>query len=275
MEARTVPPLSAIAEADAARPAAIEVPSNRWLIHPVSRKLLPLAIRWDIHPNTVSIIGMICGAAAGWAYWHWRDPVMATLGFGLMIAWHICDGLDGKLARATGKASPAGRILDGLCDYSVFAMVLVPLALSQPRPRTMLAVALASGAAHALQSAWYEGERASWLRRAAGVFAVQPRAAIGGGVVALYDGAEARLGNRARPVDTVLAAQPASRAGYLAASAAILRQMAIFSANARTSAIWLACVAGMPWLYWLWELVGLSLLAPLFAWRLRRVEAAA
>jgi len=255
------------------RALSIETPTNRWFVHRISDALLAPAIRLGIHPNMVSLIGLGFGAAAGVAYVHWRDPWMATLGFVLMIGWHICDGLDGRLARATGKVTALGRLLDGVCDYATFFMVLVPIALTFDNWPMVLTFGLIAGMAHALQSAFYEGERESWTRRSRGVFVAKPRSNAGGLIERSYNRIEASLGNCERPIDHWLAAHPDRLPGYLAASVPVMRMSAILSANSRTIAIWLACMAGFPVAYWVWELVGLSLIAFVLAARLRQVEA--
>ncbi|MGL4541713.1 MAG: CDP-alcohol phosphatidyltransferase family protein [Polymorphobacter sp.] len=257
----------------ASRPPTIEDPSNRWFVHRISGALLEPAIRIGIHPNAVSLIGLAFGAAAGVAYLQWRNPWMATLGFVLMIGWHVCDGLDGRLARATGKVSPLGRLLDGICDYATFFMVLLPMALGFSNWPATLALGLTAGAAHALQSAYFEAERESWIRRSRGVFAARQRSNAGGLIEAAYNRIESSLGNRERPVDGWLRAHPEQLPRYLAVTAPVMRWMTLLGANARTLAIWLACLAGFPVAYWLWELVGLSVIAVVLARHLRHVEA--
>jgi phosphatidylglycerophosphate synthase len=256
---------------DPARPDAIEDPSNLWFVHPLSWRLLPGALRLGIHPNTVSFAGMACGALAGLSYYHWRDPRFVLLGFALMVAWHVLDGLDGKLARASGKASPLGRLIDGLCDYLAFILVLVPLALSFENWPPVLALALASGAVHAMQSIWYEAERDAWKRRAAGQFNTAPRPLVAA-IAAPYHWFENKVAGP-RPIDHALAANPALLPAYLAASAPLVRQLSILSANNRTIAIALACLIGNPKLYWYWEIFALTALAFLMALRLRQREA--
>ncbi len=257
----------------AARPAVIEDPGNLWLVHPVADRLLPPALRLGIHPNTVSFAGMGCGALAGLCYWHWQQPAFVVAGFLFMLAWHIMDGLDGKLARASGKASPLGRVIDGICDYLVFILVIIPIALSLPDWQSALTLALVSGAFHAVQSAWYEGEREGWKRRARGRFITEQRAASGMGIEAGYNWIEQRLGSGTRAIDSDLAADPALLPAYLEATAPLLRQLSILSANNRTIAIALACLAGNPRLYWYWEIIALTLIAVVMAWRLRKREA--
>ncbi len=256
---------------DSARPDAIEDPSNLWLIHPISWRLLPVALKLNIHPNTVSLTGLACGALAGWCYWHWREPGLVLAGFALMFAWHVFDGLDGKLARASGKATAFGRVIDGVCDYLAFILVLVPIALSLADWQSALVLALASGAAHALQSVWYETERDAWKRRATGVFVTAPRPPMPA-IAAPYTLAETLITRGQVRMDKALADQPALLPAYLEATAPILRRLSILSANNRTLVIALACLAGNPKLYWYWELIGLSLVAFGMALWLRRCE---
>jgi phosphatidylglycerophosphate synthase len=144
-----------------ARPTEIEPPSNRLVVHRASAALLPVAVRLDIHPNTVTFAGLLFGLAAAACYVHWTDWRLATAGFVLMIGWHIMDGLDGQLARATGRSSDLGRLLDGVADYATFIAVYLVLALTHPQPQLAFALAAAAGLAHALQSQFYEGERAT------------------------------------------------------------------------------------------------------------------
>jgi phosphatidylglycerophosphate synthase len=259
------------------RPLEIEPLSNRLVVHRLSAALLPGAIRLGIHPNLVTSAGLLFGLAAGACYLQWADWRFATAGFLLMIGWHVMDGLDGQLARATARTSDLGRLLDGVADYATFVAVYLALAFTNPRPGLALALAIAAGAAHALQSQFYEGERATYIRRLAGRFRAVERPETGGFAERLYNRGEALLGNRARPFDTRLeAATPVERSRMLAAwqprAARALRAASLLSANGRTIAIWLAAIAGNPMLYWLWEIVGLTLVALAVARALRQAE---
>lgn len=251
----------------------IEDPSNLWLVHPISDRLLTPALRLGIHPNTISFVGMGFGALAGAFYWHWHDALAVVAGFFCMAAWHVMDGLDGKLARASGKSSPLGRLIDGLCDYMVFFLVLVPIVLTFDNWPPILALAVLSGLCHAVQSAWYEGEREAWKRRARGMFNIQPRPPARFWGERIYNTIEARLGAGTRPIDARLTAQPALLEPYLFATAPLLRRLSILSANNRTIAIAIACLLGNPILYWIWEILVLSLVALLLAQSLRSHEA--
>jgi CDP-diacylglycerol--serine O-phosphatidyltransferase len=255
-----------------ARPVQIEDLTNRFVIHRLSARLLPLAVRLGIHPNAVSLAGLACAFLSGAAYYHWRQPLAVLLGFLLMCGWHVCDGLDGQLARATGKATAFGRVVDGVCDYLAFFAVLIPVAISFPDWQAKLSLALTAGAAHAIQAAWYEGEREAWKRRARGEFMPQPRRTTGHWIEAGHNAMERALGTRAREIDPVLAAVPTARAPYFAATAPLLRALTPVSANGRTMAIPLFCLTGHAEWYWYWELFGLSLFALLMAALLRASE---
>ncbi|QMW21833.1 CDP-alcohol phosphatidyltransferase family protein [Sandaracinobacteroides saxicola] len=262
---------------DSSRPREIEPLSNRLLIHRVSNALLPLAIRAGIHPNLVSLTGLACGLLAALAYAEWRYPLACLAGLVLMLAWHIADGLDGSLARATGKTSDFGRLVDGIADYATFVAVYLALALSLENWPLALAVAVLSGALHALQSMFYEAERATYIRRLSGRFAATPRSAAGGPIERLYNRGEAWLGNRTRPFDDHLRRAPPAHhqallAAWASAAAPRLKALTLLSANARTVAIFLACIAGSPWLFWAYEIIGLTLLALFLGRRLRQVE---
>ena len=257
----------------AARPAMIEDPSNLWLVHPLSDRLLPPALRLGIHPNSVSFAGMGFGALAGAFYWHWQQPLAVLVGFVCMVAWHVMDGLDGKLARASGKASPLGRLIDGLCDYMVFFLVLLPIVMSFDDWPSVLVLAVASAICHAVQSAWYEGEREAWKRRARGVFHTEPRPPARFWGERIYNNVETTLGGGDRAVDARLAANPALLGPYLHDTAPLLRRLSVLSANNRTVAIAIACLLGNPKLYWYWEIGVLSVLALVMARGVRAREA--
>lgn len=263
-----------------ARPTEIEPLSNRFLVHPMAACLLAPAVRAGVHPNAVTGAGLVFGLLAGLAYLHWADWRYATLGFGLMICWHVMDGLDGQLARATGKTSDIGRLLDGVADYATFVAVNLALAFTHVHPGIALGMALFSGLCHALQSQFYEGERATYIRRLSGNFDALVRSAAGGAFERLYNRCEAMLGNRARPFDHILtAAPPAEQARMLALwqprAARTLRWMAPLSANGRTIAIFVAALCKEPMLYWAWEITALTLLALAAARTLRQAEAGA
>jgi phosphatidylserine synthase len=257
---------------DGSRDRRIEDLSNLYLIHPAAQALVPRAIALGLSANAVSVIGLLVGTAAALADARWRHPGAAGLGLGLAILWLILDGLDGMVARATGTASAIGRVLDGLCDHGVFTLIYVGLALSMgPGGGTAggWALAIAAGACHAVQSSLYEGERARFHRRMRGL----PMPATASRVP-VYDRVAQAFDRRSAAIeDALVRGGPAAARDYAERAAAPMKAMTLLSANVRVLAIFVACLAGRPSLFWWFEIGPLTLVAIVtMAWH-RHVEA--
>ena len=263
---------------DASRDRRIEDRTNLWFIHPSCRFLLPWFISRGISANAVSICGLSLGALAALAYWRWYLWPFAFLGLLLSIAWLVADGLDGMIARATGTTSALGRFLDGLCDHGVFVLIYGALAASIGTAEAWI-LAGCAGAFHALQSSLYEGERARFHRRCKGVAIATPPPGRNR-LVRLYDGVSSLIDTVGIRFDEMLSRDPDPArfgAAYGDRAAKPLRLMSLLSANVRLYAIFLACIAGDPRLYWWFVLLPLNaiLLAGLYwhravEWRLIR-----
>lgn len=263
----------ALAPPDGSRDRRIEDPTNLWIVHAAGRALLPVALRLGVPANAVSLAGLVLGAGAAAAYWGWRDWPMATLGLLLCVGWLIADGLDGMIARATDSASATGRFLDGLCDHAVFVLLYVVLAVSVGTVGAW-ALAIAAGAAHAVQATLYEGERTRFHRRLAGdpgVSAPPSRNPL----VRAYDRLAGSLDRAAAPFDRALASSADPQVlgeAYGRRAVPPLKLLALLSNNVRVIAIYAACLAGNPIWFWWFELLPLSLIAVLgISWH-RHVE---
>ena len=83
--------------------------------------LVKALTKWGVHPNTLTIAGFIVTCMAAVALFKGN---LRTGGV-LILLGGLCDSLDGNLARATGKATRSGALLDSVIDrYSEFAMFL-------------------------------------------------------------------------------------------------------------------------------------------------------
>jgi phosphatidylglycerophosphate synthase len=144
---------------------------NRHLYHPLARRLARLLQPTGISPNAVSVAGMLLVWAAAWAYVTIVWPYGALLGFALHLGWHVVDGADGDLARLTGRASPTGEMVDGLCDYAAHVVLYLTLAAMLDDRIGAMAWILASaaGASHAFQTNHAESHRRNYLWWAYGV----------------------------------------------------------------------------------------------------------
>lgn len=259
---------------DGSRDRRIEDPSNLWLIHPLGRRLLPKALAHGIAANTVSVCGLFLGLGAALAYADFERWPLAVLGMLLSIGWLVADGLDGMVARATGTASPLGRVLDGLCDHGVFILIYVALAIEWGTTGGWV-LAVVAGAAHTVQSSLYEGERARFHRRLRGIAQPDAAPAAGNAFVRFYDHVAGTPERLARPFERRLAAASAPLdlgREYAARAVAPMRLLALETANVRVLAIFVASLLGDPRIFWWFEIVPLTLaLAIGLAWH-RRVE---
>ena len=247
---------------DMSRDRRIEDPTNLWIIHPAARFLLPWFIARGISANAVSLAGLALGTLAALAYSQWEMWPFALVGLLLSVGWLVADGLDGMIARATGTASPLGRVLDGLCDHGVFILIYVSLALSIGTLEGW-ALAVAAGIAHMVQSNMYESERARFHRRRNAVAMIASPAPSRNPLVRLYDLCWGLLDRVAARFDHVLGQHHAPSdfaARYAAQAVGPMRLMSLLSANVRVYAIFLACLFANPRLFWWFELIPLNVI---------------
>ncbi len=197
------------------RPREMQDSLNHYLYHPLAWQLARQLARTPITPNVVSVIGglMVVAAAIAYAQPGWPGP--ALLGMALHMGWHVVDGADGDLARITGRASPIGEMVDGLCDYS--SHVVLYLVLGWLLHGLMGSAAwwwmLAAGLSHAVQSNHVEVQRRSyqwwvhgtpWIRHSHGSTDAATRKSVFGALVSAYLGAAAAMTPHAARIDAAV-----------------------------------------------------------------------
>jgi len=143
------------------RPRELQDSLNFHLYHPLAWRLATLLARTPLTPNMVSVIGGCFVVAAGIIYaqpWGWPG---ALLGMALHMTWHVVDGADGDLARITGRSSPLGELVDGICDYSSHIVLYSILGwlLSHQIGWISWPIMLAAGISHAVQANHCEVQR--------------------------------------------------------------------------------------------------------------------
>jgi CDP-diacylglycerol---glycerol-3-phosphate 3-phosphatidyltransferase len=85
------------------------------------RAIIGASVALGIHPNTLTLIGVLINVGAAWALG--RQHFM--LGFVIMIVANIFDFIDGKVAHITGKVSRFGAFWDSTLDrFSDIALFL-------------------------------------------------------------------------------------------------------------------------------------------------------
>ncbi len=250
---------------EVARPVELELWSNRRLIHPLSRALAARLASTRVTPNMVSVAGAVMAVAGAAAYTLTPRPWGAFLGLACHYVWHVLDGADGELARRTGRSSPFGELVDGICDYAgrtVMYLALGAYGAAQFGGWVWL-LAVVVGASRIVQANFYETVRRQYRRWVYGTSWIRqtlagPRAGGTGGVAGALGRLFLALSGRVTPdgagldagMDRAAKSGPtnaeAARAACRSGLAPVVRRAAILSTNAETLAIFLSMLAGSP-----------------------------
>lgn len=135
----------------------LQEPIDLWFYSPLGHALVRVLKRTPATPNMVSAASVV---AAGLGAWFYLDRSLrgATLGTAMVVLSALFDTADGQLARATGRGTALGRLIDGLCDNLAFVclyisvMLTLAVRLELPLPLS-IAICAATGAQQMLQCA--------------------------------------------------------------------------------------------------------------------------
>ena len=264
------------------RPRELQDPLNHYLYHPLAWQLAKRLAHTPITPNMVSVLGALMVVAAGVAYANLAWPVGAAPGMALHMGWHVVDGADGDLARLTGRSSPIGEMVDGLCDYGshIVLYLILGWVLAQESGQfggaTGWVLLVVAGVSHAVQSNHVEVQRRQyqwwvygipWLRHSHGKDESATSKSFFGGLVSVYLNAASGMTPHALRIDSAVdAAQgnPARLAQIAAAVRAeappLLLMCKVLGPNPRAIVLGLSMFAGTPLYYLLYQAVVLNLL---------------
>jgi phosphatidylglycerophosphate synthase len=278
------------APAPPGRPPEMEDWLNAHVFHPLAHRLARALIPTGISANAVSVIGGLMVVAAAFFYARLDWPASVLLGFLAHSLWHVFDGADGEVARASGKASPMGEIVDGACDYAGHGILYLTLAaiLDDQLGLWAWALGVAASGSRIVQSIHAESGRRTYLWRAYGIpWLKQAKAgedelfrrpglftristAFARGYIALAGG----MSPLAQRVDALMAeasAAPDRREGARALCRRLsrlpLRLQTLLGPNLRTVALAASMAAGSP--FW-FLLVECTLVNLLLFWSVRR-----
>ncbi len=257
----------------------LQDPLNLYLYHPLAWQLAKRLARTPITPNMVSVSGATCVLAAAFAYAQPYYPWSALFGLLLHMTWHVVDGADGDLARITGKTSPLGELIDGLCDYLshvVLYLVLGWILAGQIGTAEGWTITVIAGLSHIAQSNHVEVQRRSyqwWVYGTAWLRTTQQPEQSGeigsalGWIVRAYLALAGSLAPDAPRIDAaVLAAQddPARlaviRTAVMQEAGPLLRLLKVLGPNPRALVLGASMLAGTPLHYMLYQTVALNLL---------------
>ena len=258
---------------------------NHHLYHPLAWQLARLLSPTPITPNMVSVCGGLMVVAAGVVYWSTSGTLWALLAMLLHMSWHVVDGADGDLARITGRTSPLGELVDGICDYVSHIVLYVLLAFVLVRTLgTGWAWfwTLAAGAGHIVQANHVEVQRrfyqhwtygTPWLHNSSnsgkalfsdkGGFGILLRVAVAG-----YLRLAAGMSPNALRIDAAVTRAMAEDPALLARIRAevqceqrpLLAMLRYLGPNPRAILLGLSMIAGSPLWYFMYLSVALNLL---------------
>lgn len=93
-----------------------------WIVRPIGFIEACLCRRMHIHPNTITIISILFGAASGYFFLP-GNTKMVLFGALLLFFANTLDSADGQLARMTKQYTMLGRVLDGFAGDVWFASI--------------------------------------------------------------------------------------------------------------------------------------------------------
>ena len=265
------------------RPRELQDALNRWLYHPLAWQLARLLARTPITPNAVSVIGGCFVIAAGFAYAQPGWPLPALAGMLLHMTWHVVDGADGDLARMTGRSSPVGEMVDGLCDYASHVVLYLTLGWLLAHGRVPAAWPVthpwlwmwAAGLSHILQSNHVEVQRRQyqwwvygtpWIRMSHSADSATGKSMFGG-IVSFYLSLASGMTPHALRIDEAVesaGSDPARREQIRAAvrreAPPLLALCKVLGPNPRAIVLGLSMLAGSPFWYFVYQSIVLNLL---------------
>ncbi|MFQ5671588.1 MAG: CDP-alcohol phosphatidyltransferase family protein [Nitrospinales bacterium] len=102
----------------------LEEPVNRYLHVPVAGAMVGFLKKTAVTPNQVTYASVLFGMWSGYVFSRGSVSSMVWGGVLLEITL-ILDCVDGQLARATGRSSEWGRLLDGIAGYIAYGAVVI------------------------------------------------------------------------------------------------------------------------------------------------------
>lgn len=264
----------------AVRTGGLRNPLDKWLYHPLAHRVAMLLAKSAITPNAVSVAGGICIALAGIIYVQTNVVGGAFLGLVMHMSWHVLDGADGDLARLTGRVTPKGEVIDGVCDYSghIVLYLLLAGAAYTAFGWAAWALAIGAGASRIVQANFYEVQRRRYLYWAYDVPWVGTREGrIEDGILSSAGAAYLRVARLLMPAQVELdaAAEDPDRRRDLsrlvrAKGPSAIMGSSFLGANYRTLALGASMIAGSPLWYFAYEILVLNIVLLNELFRTRR-----
>lgn len=252
-----------------------------WFNRPIGYLWTLFFMKLNVHPNVVTILSIILGMAAGYMF-YFPDMPHTVCGILLLMWANFYDSADGQLARLTGKKTRWGRMLDGFagdiwffCIYLAICLRLTP----QWGIWIWLVAALSGLVCHSKQCAladyyrnihlyFLKGESASELdnfKQQREIYRSLPwRHNVWWKWFLFFYGNYTRSQERMTPRFQQMFAlwqkmkgtAPAgeARVEFIEGSRPLMKYCNFLTFNARAIALYVSMLAGMPYLYFIFEL---------------------
>lgn len=111
-----------------------------WVVRPIGFVEACVCRRLHIHPNAITIVSIIFGAASGYFFFP-GNVGMVLIGTLLLFFANTLDSADGQLARMTRQYTMLGRVLDGFAGdvwfFSIYLFMMIRM-YTMPIPGTTL-----------------------------------------------------------------------------------------------------------------------------------------
>lgn len=99
-----------------------------WVVRPIGFVEASICRRLHIHPNAITIVSILFGAASGYFFFP-GNAEMVFVGTLLLFFANTLDSADGQLARMTKQYTMLGRVLDGFAGDVWFFFIYLFLML--------------------------------------------------------------------------------------------------------------------------------------------------
>ncbi|MFC5412883.1 CDP-alcohol phosphatidyltransferase family protein [Larkinella bovis] len=126
-----------------------------WFYRPIGYQIARFCAWVGITPNTVTIISIFFGVAAGILFYD-QSLTINVIGMLSLVFANMLDSTDGQLARMTNNKSRLGRILDGVAGDFWFISIHVAICLRSMNEGWSALIwvpGVLAGASHVVQSA--------------------------------------------------------------------------------------------------------------------------
>mgnify|MGYP006285278779 CR=1 FL=1 len=152
------------------------------MLRPVKERVVsPLAgaLSARVHPTGITIAAFLLGVGAFVCLLH-REMLLCAL---LWLAGRLFDGLDGAVARRSGKQSDLGGYLDIVLDIVAYALIPLGMALAFPSPAVYVAVSVLLAVFYINISSWMYLSALLEKRKAAGIREIQTSVFMPAGLI--------------------------------------------------------------------------------------------